>query len=185
MFHIGRYHHTICPYFDKQMQSCSLSAEGIYLPSRTDVQAFCMSSEYRKCSIYCHHRSSREPDRAPQQEGGLIGKRRYPRLRERRSVLLRAHAREGEIVEIATTLDFSPEGMRVLISREIAMDTPFHFFFGNSFFVPGLQESPSPAGSAPVRKIPDSLKSGWLSGTNTARPAFPPNCSLSAPFCNP
>jgi hypothetical protein len=162
MFHIGRYHHTICPYFDKQMQSCSLSAEGIYLPSRTDVQAFCMSSEYRKCSIYCHHRSSREPDRAPQQEGGLIGKRRYPRLRERRSVLLRAHAREGEIVEIATTLDFSPEGMRVLISREIAMDTPFHFFFGNSFFVPGLQGIAQPRWQRPCPEDPGFIEIGLV-----------------------
>jgi hypothetical protein len=65
-------------------------------------------------------------------------------------------------VEIATTLDFSPEGMRVLISREIAMDTPFHFFFGNSFFVPGLQGIAQPRWQRPCPEDPGFIEIGLV-----------------------
>ena len=152
-----------CPYFDNRMQSCSLSSEGIYLPSRTDVLAFCMSPEYTKCSVYRHNRASQpELGEKPHIEEsiGSTGKRRCPRLLERRSILLRAQAQQGDYVEIATTLDYSPEGLRVLTSREITMDTPFHFFFGNSFLVPGLQGVACPRWQRPSPENPGFIEVG-------------------------
>ncbi len=162
MIHKNKDQKTGCPYFNNRMQSCSLSSKGIYLPSRTDVLAFCMSPEYTKCSVYRHHRFSHGElgEEQTEESSSSTGKRRCPRLLERRSILLRAQAQQGDYVEIATTLDYSPEGLRVLTSREITMDTPFHFFFGNSFLVPGLQGVACPRWQRPSPDNPGFIEIG-------------------------
>lgn len=161
MAYVGRKPDKGCPYFDKRMQSCGLAREGIYLPSSADVNLYCLTEAHWKCPLCFGNREWAE-EQSPRRSDShdLTEKRRYTRLPERRSVLLRIGEVQGEFVEIGTTVDFSPEGMRVLISREISMDKHCSFFFGSGFLVPGLQGTAHPCWQRPSPENPGFVEVG-------------------------
>jgi len=133
---------SICPYFSKKLKACGLSTEGIYLPPRIHVLTFCLTSRYTECSIYtrfiplqdeCSHADA----------GREANRRRFPRIEEKRRVLIRTCSPEGivvgEFAEMASTIDYSQKGMRITIDRHIPRDSLLLFDFDMDFVIPRLQ----------------------------------------------
>jgi len=131
-----------CPHYVIRTRSCGLFSEGFYLPLRANVIAFCMTTRYRKCPVYYKSRTSRGIDGAPGTEDPrhLHGRRRHPRIPEQRSILLQScdwqGVSNGGFSDSAVTVDFSPGGMRVIVSRDVPPDTPLRFDFESDFFIP-------------------------------------------------
>lgn len=134
-----------CPHFSKEMQSCGLRCEGIYLPLRVHVMSFCLTTMYNQCTTFKEYCIATN---LIVQKGGNAsnedtGRRRHHRKPEKRTVLLRTcdlqGAATGDFIERAITVDYSQGGMRLTINREIPSDTPLLFDFDNDFIVPQLQ----------------------------------------------
>lgn len=142
---------TGCPHFLKEMQSCGLLSDGIYLPLRSHVVTYCLTKRHKKCPTYqqcCL--ADEEPERLPrsgkrrtEKSGNTDGRRRHPRIVERRDVLLRSCGPAGEenglFVEETVTVDFSQGGMRVVLESAIPPGTSLLFIFGSDFLIPRLQ----------------------------------------------
>jgi hypothetical protein len=154
-----------CPHFSKKMQSCELSSDGIFLPLKVHVAVFCLTHMYKKCPTFHKYFLSSElegpdmPAYLPNESEEISGRRRYLRIPAKRSILLSTcdmlGITAGNFVEKAVTVDFSQEGMRLIIGTKIPYDSPFRFHFGSDFIVPRLQ------GVAQLcwhRPIEDSLK---------------------------
>ncbi len=134
-----------CPYFSSETQSCALPPGGIYFPFRIHVVNFCLTAAHDRCQTYAKYCHAEKLEPLSQQNNGekAIGRRRHPRVPEKRKVLLRSSdilgIRTGDFVETAMTLDLSQGGMRVLLNREIQEERTFLFDFGDDFLVPRLQ----------------------------------------------
>lgn len=133
-----------CPHFLVEMHACDLPADGIYLPLRTQVVDYCRTRHYKKCPIYIQHCLNNNLEMTHSEEEGYPdSRRRYSRIPEKKNVLLRRcntlGMTQGDFAERAVTVDFSQEGMRVVINREPPPGSFFLFDFGNDFLIPNLQ----------------------------------------------
>ena len=178
MNHTGDGARSGCPHFLKEMQSCGLLSEGIYLPLRAHVVSYCLTPMYRNCPTYLKYcpdeipgekknRLFNRPDSGVKEEEiDSDGRRRYSRITEKRHVLLRScdplGTTVGDFFERAMTVDFSQGGMRVIINREIPPETPLLFDFDNDFMVPRLQGVAQLAWYRPLSDNADSIEAGLV-----------------------
>ena len=44
--------YTSCPHFYKEMNTCSLYADGFYIPPKEKLLTYCLTPIYNKCPIY-------------------------------------------------------------------------------------------------------------------------------------
>lgn len=133
-----------CPHFLEEMQACDLPADGIYLPLRTQVVDYCRTRHYKKCPTYRQHCLTNNLEVTySEEEEHPDSRRRHSRIPEKKNVLLRTcntlGVAQGDFAERAVTVDFSQEGMRVIINKEPSPGSFFLFDFGNDFLVPHLQ----------------------------------------------
>ncbi len=147
---------SACPYFSERMKTCRLSRNGIYLPPKVHMLTYCMTPKYTECSIYQQF-ISMEAEGGHSASEREANRRRFKRIYEQRKVLIRTCSPEGIVVgdfaEMASTLDYSQKGMRVLIRKEVPEESLLLFDFDNDFLIPRLQ------GFAQLRwhrKCPDS-----------------------------
>ena len=183
MNHTGDGARSGCPHFLKEMQSCGLPSEGIYLPLRAHIVSYCMTPMYRNCPTYLKYCpggispgaiSDEKQNRTPaasdtgveDDEIDCDGRRRHARIPEKRHVLLRScdplGTTVGDFFERAMTVDFSQGGMRVIINREIPPETPLLFDFDNDFMVPRLQGVAQLCWCRPLSDNPDSIEAGLV-----------------------
>ncbi len=131
-----------CPYFNQKMKSCGLSADGIYLPPQVHVLTHCLTLKYKDCSIYTRF-IPMESEGHPLSEEAEANRRRFKRIPEQRRVLIRTCSPEGlavgDFAEMASTMDYSPKGMRIIINKNIPPESLLLFDFDTDFLIPRLQ----------------------------------------------
>jgi len=138
----GEDRERICPYFVKEMNSCSSSRDGIYLPPQVHVLTYCLSSMYEECAIYkqfCPVAAEKKSNTF----GDLEDRRAFNRVNEQKKVLIRTSSPQGivvgDFVEMALTLDYSKGGMRIALDKEIPANTLLLFDFDDDFLIPRFQ----------------------------------------------
>ncbi len=131
-----------CPYFLQDMHACELHSEGVYLPPRVHVLTYCLTPYYRNCSTYERYCSSGSIGR-DESARPPAGRRRFARFAGHRRVLIRTcnplGIVTGEFEENATTLDYSQNGMRIVMDNEIPEGSLVLFDFDDNFLIPRLQ----------------------------------------------
>jgi hypothetical protein len=135
---------TQCPHFLKIMKTCSLSHDGFYLPPPQHISKFCLTSAYKSCSI-CKESNIVEKNKIMEKEKGAYynGRRRARRIPMQRKVLIRTCDKSGivvgDFVELAMTVDYSKDGMRIVSSKQIPDKSLLLFNFDYDFLIPQLQ----------------------------------------------
>lgn len=131
-----------CPCFSSKMRVCGISDNGIYLPPRIHVLTYCLSPKYRECSIYTRF-IPMESECKHDATDGKSNRRRFKRVHDNRRVLIRTCSPEGIVIgdfaEMASTVDYSQKGMRVVLDKEIPKDSLLLFDFDMDFLIPRLQ----------------------------------------------
>ncbi len=131
-----------CPYFVKEMNSCSSSTDGIYLPPRVHISTYCLSSMYEECAIYKQF-CPMGVEKKNNTSGDPENRRAFKRLNEQKKVLIRTSSPQGivvgDFVEMALTLDYSEGGMRIALDKEIPANTLLLFDFDDDFLIPRFQ----------------------------------------------
>ena len=163
-----------CPHFLVEMQACDLPADGIYLPLRAQVVHYCRTRHYKKCPTYMQHCLNNNLEMThSEEEENPDSRRRYPRIPEKKNVLLRTCDKlgmaHGDFAERAITVDFSQEGMRVVINRETPPGTSFLFDFGNDFLVPHLQGVAQLCWHRKLEDAPHAIEAGFVFTDNFSR----------------
>jgi len=163
-----------CPHFLVEMQACDLPADGIYLPLRTQVIDYCRTGFYKKCPTYIQHCLTNNLEVAySDQDQYPDSRRRHSRIPEKKNVLLRScdtlGLEQGDFAERAVTIDFSQEGMRVIINRELPSDSFFLFDFGNDFLVPHLQGIAHLCWHRKLEETPHAIEAGFVFKDNFSR----------------
>ena len=133
---------TRCPYFQQEMHACGLHSEGLYLPSRAHVLTYCLTPSYSNCVTFKRYFSSGKP-REDESDRTPAGRRRFTRFPGSRRVRIRScnplGVVTGELEEKATTVDYSQNGMRIVMDREIPEGSLVLFDFDDDFLIPRLQ----------------------------------------------
>lgn len=132
----------VCPYFVREMKTCSSSRGGIYLPPKVHILTYCLSPIYEECAIY--RRICPMEEKIKSKAPSDLGDRRlFSRVNEQKKVLIRTSTPQGivvgDFVEMALTLDYSQGGMRIAINKEIPADSLLLFDFDDDFLVPRFQ----------------------------------------------
>lgn len=153
---------TGCPHFLSDTKSCGLSQGGIYIPMKIHMMNFCMTDQFNQCATYIKYRKGNKNESST----SASSRRRHRRRSEIRKVLLRSSDEvgilEGDFMKDAMTLDLSQGGMRVLVEKEIPLDTTFLFNFGEDFMVPNLQGVARLCWHRPFKKNPQITEAGLV-----------------------
>lgn len=142
------------------MKTCSLFADGFYLPPHKTISTYCQSSIYGKCPMYKRHyqidSGAEDHDK----------RRRYKRITGQRKVLIRSCDTAGNIIgdfsELVSTVDYSQGGMRIVSNRKIPAETLFLFNFDHDFLIPQLQGLAQLCWQNNLENLPQGVEAGLV-----------------------
>ncbi len=136
---MAKVHTDICPHWAPDDRRCLLSCSGLYLPVQEHIDIYCRGGNYASCSQFINCVDVDNKNTADHQGVNL---RRFSRVPARFS--FRLAAREADDVnriidDAATTVDFSPGGIRFESYRSLEKGARVIFSLNGEFAEPPLQ----------------------------------------------
>jgi hypothetical protein len=164
-----------CPHFLKAMKTCSLSNEGFYLPSPKNLSKYCLAPTYKKCSIY-KEKYTMEKDKIKSEIEDHNSRRNFRRIPTQRKVLIRTcdplGFEVGDFAELALTVDYSQNGMRIISSKEIPAEALLLFNFDYDFLIPQLEGFAQLCWQKKFKSLPQGIEAGLIFKDDDSRKAL-------------
>lgn len=133
---------TNCLHLLKDMRTCAIRSDGLYIPPRVHLLTYCLTQNYKQCPTYARYYSMDTPT-IDTDTTTHAGRRHFPRIPKKYMVLVQTcdsiGVLRGNFAEQALTLDYGQGGLRILIDRELPTDSLLRVDFGNDFLIPQLQ----------------------------------------------
>jgi hypothetical protein len=164
-----------CPHFLKIMKTCSLSKDGFYLPPPKNLSKYCLTPMYKTCPIFKENYSM-ECEKIKSKTEDYDSRRRFRRIPIQRKVLIRTCDTSGivvgDFVELAMTVDYSQDGMRIVSSKEIPDKTLLLFNFDYDFLIPQLQGFAQVCWQKNLEGLPQGIEAGLVFKDDDSRNAI-------------
>jgi hypothetical protein len=129
----------VCPHWSAKDRSCLLSQRGLYLPVAEHIEIYCEGGNFSSCSQYMAQ--TFPPEGAPFSDN-VVDHRRFRRVPGRFSFRLAERAGDSLnqlIDDAATTVDFSPGGIRFESYRSLHRGAEVLFSLNGDFSDAPLQ----------------------------------------------